>query len=122
MKLFSFFSNLFTKSVLSNNTDKKTFDHYFFDLKYYIIPSASQADFSSLLGISKERVDYLSRTFYNFTFTDLIYEYRYNHFMLELESPYNTNLSIESVIKLCGFESNENFAKYVKEKHENFKK
>jgi AraC-like DNA-binding protein len=42
--------------------------------------------------------------------------------MLELESPYNTNLSIESVIKLCGFESNENFVKYVKEKHENFTK
>jgi hypothetical protein len=39
--------------------------------------------------------------------------------MAEFQNPINTDLPIESVIKLCGFENNLAFAAYVKEKHEN---
>ena len=43
-------------------------------------------------------------------------------FLSEFESPFNTNLSIDSVIKFSGFASNENFVAYVKEKQEKINK
>lgn len=46
----------------------------------------------------------------------LVNEYRYKHFVEEIENPINANLSIESIINLCGFNSNDNFVEYVKEK------
>jgi hypothetical protein len=33
----------------------------------------------------------------------------------ELNNPINGNLSMESVIKLCGFQNEEKFVKYLKE-------
>ena len=36
--------------------------------------------------------------------------------MQEMKNPFNENLTIESLIKLSGFDNNESFATYVKEK------
>jgi hypothetical protein len=37
--------------------------------------------------------------------------------MNELESPVNSNLSFDSIIKLCGYENNKKFVEYVNEKN-----
>lgn len=38
--------------------------------------------------------------------------------MAEFQNPINTDLPIESVIRLCGFENNAAFVEYVKVKNE----
>jgi AraC-like DNA-binding protein len=92
------------------------FDHYFFDLKYYLQKNASIEDFSSLLNISRDNIIKISNTFYNSSFQMLINENRYRHFINELESPINANLSIDSIIKLCGYENSDVFVDYANEK------
>jgi hypothetical protein len=39
--------------------------------------------------------------------------------MQELKHPFNENLTIDSLIKLSGFDNNESFVKYAKEKQQN---
>jgi AraC-like DNA-binding protein len=112
LKMFLFES----RSVANSN--KLTFDHYFFDLKYYLKPTASLLDFSSLLEISTERVNQLSQAHYYSRFDDLINKYRFNHFINEFNNPVNANISIESVIKLCGFEDAKAFTDYFKKHRE----
>jgi hypothetical protein len=95
---------------------KNVFDHYFFDLKYYLQKDASIKYFSHLLKVNDEKVDEISTVYYTVPFQLLVNEYRYMHFMEEIENPINADLSIESIINLCGFNSNDNFVDYVKEK------
>jgi hypothetical protein len=95
---------------------KNVFDHYFFDLKYYLQKDASIKYFSHLLKVNDEKVDEISTVYYTLPFQLLVNEYRYKHFVEEIENPINSNLSIESIINLCGFDSNDNFVEYVKEK------
>ena len=72
--------------------------------------------FSHLLKVRAEKVDEISTVYYALSFQLLVNEYRYKHFVEEIENPINANLSIESIINLCGFDSNDNFVDYVKEK------
>jgi len=116
MSLFSFFKTLFSKRHLSNNDSKSVFNHYFFDLKYYLHKDASTEDFSSLLEISPEKLDQFSKANYSIPFELLLNEHRYIHFMKELDNSVNSNLSFESIIKLCGYENNDKFVDFVKEK------
>ena len=120
----NFFSNLYTnckKHFVNNpkNNSKEILDHYFFENKYYLLPNASEDDFSKLLNITKDRLRSYSQLYLINSFQDLIDDSRYKHIMAEFQNPINTDLPIESVIKLCGFENNLAFAAYVKEKHEN---
>jgi len=57
MSLYSFFKDFFSKRKSNNNDSKSVFEHYFFDLKYYLHKDASIEDFSSLLAISPEKLD-----------------------------------------------------------------
>jgi len=117
MSLIHFFKDYFLKFRENDATSKNVFDHYFFDLKYYLHKDASIEDFSILLNVCPEQLDQISRTFYNSSFEILINEHRYIHFMNELESPVNSNLSFDSIIKLCGYENNNKFVEYVNEKN-----
>jgi len=116
MSLFNFFMGLIGKQSSDSTPIKNVFDHYFFDLKYYLQKDASIKYFSHLLKVNDEKVDEISTVYYTVPFQLLVNEYRYMHFMEEIENPINADLSIESIINLCGFNSNDNFVDYVKEK------
>lgn len=117
MSLFNSFKDFFFKYRLNDPTSKIVFDHYFFDFKYYLQKNASSEDFAPILNIDSSSLDKISVAYYGHSFITLINENRYHHFMKELENPYNENLTIESLIKLSGFDNNESFVTYVKEKH-----
>ena len=118
MSLFIFFKDILSRFKSSDTNAKNVFDHYFFELKYYLNKDASVEHFAHLLNSNPENLDRIATAYYGNEFDLLINEYRYKHFMSEFESPFNTNLSIESIIKFSGFESNENFVEYVKEMQE----
>jgi hypothetical protein len=117
MSLFQFFKDLFLKYRQNEPAGKNVFDHYFFDSKYYLQPTASVEDFSKLLNISPHQLDNISRVNYDCFFESLLNEHRYNHLLNELESPYNSNLTFESILKLSGFENNSKFIAFVKSKN-----
>jgi len=119
MFFFTFFKDFFSKRHLSKSDSKLVFDHYFFDLKYYLHKDASTEDFSGLLAISPEKLDQISKVNYSIPFELLLNEHRYIHFMNELENSVNANLSFESIIKLCGYENNDKFVDFIKEKRTN---
>ena len=88
----------------------------FFDLKYYLRKNANIQDFSLLLNIHIDDIAKITNSFYNLSFEALTNENRYRHFMNELESPINANLSIDSIIKLCGYDNSDNFIDYANAK------
>jgi AraC-like DNA-binding protein len=114
---FNFLREVFMKNLKNNN--KEILDHYFFENKYYLFSHASEDDFAKLLNISKEKLNSYSKFYFDQSFQSLINESRYNHVIEEFQNPINTDLPIDSVIKLCGFENNQAFVEYVKEKDEN---
>ena len=116
MSLFTFFKDVISRNFLKDPTSKIVFDHYFFDLKYYLHIDASIADFSNLLNITSEKIDHISKEYYSCSFDILLNEHRYQHFVKELVSHHSTNLTIESIIKLSGFENNKKFSDFVKSK------
>jgi len=116
MSLIHFFKGYFSKYGLNNPTNKSVFDHYFFDHNYYLQKNASKEDFAPLLNIDTQYLDKISVTYYGHPFNILINEFRYNHFVKELIHPINENLTLDSLIKLSGFDNNESFMNYVKEK------
>ena len=116
MSLFYFLKDFISKYRLNDPTSKTVFDHYFFDLKYYLRKDASIQDLSNLLNISVQKLDQISIENYACSCELLINEYRYKHLIAELESPLNSSLTIESIIKLSGFENNIKFSDFVKSK------
>ena len=119
MSLIHFFKDFYVKYRQNDPTSKTVFDHYFFDSKYYLQPTASSEDFAPVLNIEGEILDKITMSYYGLSFIELINENRYQHFMQELKRPFNENLTIESLIKLSGFDNNESFVKYAKEKQQN---
>ena len=119
MSVLNFFKEFVSKHRQNDPTSKTVFDHYFFDSKYYLQPTASSEDFAPVLNIEGEILDKITMSYYGLSFIELINEYRYQHFMQELKRPFNENLTIESLIKLSGFDNNESFVKYAKEKQQN---
>ena len=116
MSFFNFLQDFTSKHRTCDATHKMVFDHHFFELKYYLHKEASIEDFAILLNIGDQQLAEISNNYYNVTFQMLINENRYKHFLQELESPLNANLTIESIVKLCGYENNDRFVEYVNEK------
>jgi hypothetical protein len=119
MSPFIFFKNLFTKHRLNDATAEDVFNHYFFDLKYYINKDATNEDLSHLLNISIQKLDQISMEKYDCSFDMLLNEYRYKHLINELESPLNSGLTIDSILKLSGYTSNQKFVDYLESKEAN---
>ena len=117
MFLFKFYKELFSRIRPNDPTSKCVFDHYFFDHSYYLQKNASTEDFASLLNISTKKLGEITQYYYAVSFQLLINQHRYQHFVQELESPINSNLSIQSIIKLCGYENNDKFVEYVKKQN-----
>jgi hypothetical protein len=117
MSLTNFFKNFLVKYFLKDAINKKVFDHYFFDSKYYLQKDACLEDFSTLLNISAHQLDKISKVNYDCLFETLLNEHRYKHFLNELESPINSNLTIESIFKLSGFEDNGKFKEFLQSKN-----
>ena len=116
MSFFIFFKDLLSRFTSSDTNAKNVFDHYFFDLKYYLNKDASVANFAHLLNIKPEKLDQIAFNNYACSCEILINEYRLKQFLEELESPINSSLSIESVLKFSGFENNDKFVDFVKSK------
>jgi AraC-like DNA-binding protein len=116
MFLLKYIKEFILKYRAKDATSKNVFDHYFFDLKYYLHQETSSEDFSLLLNISIEKLDQIAIQYYGNNFQSLLNECRYRHLMEELESPINSNISIESIIKLSGFTRNEHFDHFLKTK------
>jgi hypothetical protein len=114
MSVLNFFKDFYVKYRQNDPTSKTVFDHYFFDSKYYLQPTASSEDFSGLLNISPERLDQISKVYYNCLFETLLNEHRYVYFLDELNNPINSNLTMDSIIKLCGYDSKDKFLEVVK--------
>lgn len=120
MSLLTYFNHLIAKHRFNNDSLKKLLAHYFFDLKYYLNQDASIEGFSHLLNISTEQLDQIAIALYSKSFDLLLNEYRYGHFMKEIQSPINDNLLLESIFKLSGFENNEKYIEYVQQKKDLF--
>ena len=114
MSLIHFFKDFILKFRQNEPTSKNIFDHYFFDSKYYLHQTASIEDFASLLNISPDQLDCISKVYYNCLFKTLLNEYRYLYFLDELKNPINSNLTIDSIIKLSGYDDKDNFLEVVK--------
>jgi len=119
MAIFHFLKNLYLKRrvsgiLMDEHFYKIVFDHYFFDLKYYLQKDASIEDFSKLLNISIQILEKISIEKYTCSFNILLNENRYKHLITEFGSPLISNMSINSILKLCGFDNNENFVEYIK--------
>jgi AraC-like DNA-binding protein len=119
MSLFNYFKDIISKFRLNDPTSKTVFDHYFFDLKYYLHQETSSDEFSILLNISSEKLDQITYQNYGSSFQNLVNECRYRHVLEEMESPINSNLSIESIVRLSGFKDNDNFVDFIKTKEGN---
>jgi AraC-like DNA-binding protein len=114
MFVLNFFKDFFLKFRQKEPTSKNVFDHYFFDSKYYLLPNASIEDFASLLNISPDQLDCISKVYYNCLFKTLLNEYRYLYFLDELKNPINSNLTMDSIIKLSGYDDKDIFLEVVK--------
>lgn len=114
MSILIYFKDLFSKFRENDTTSKNVFDHYFFGSKYYLNPTASTKDFSVLLNISSEQLDKISKVYYNCLFETLLNEYRYRYFLDELNNPINSNLTMDSIIKLSGYDDKDEFLEIVK--------
>ena len=116
MSLLNFFKEFVSSHRQNDPTSKTVFDHYFFDLKYYLNKDASIQDLSNLLNISTQKLDQISIKNYACSCELLINEYRYKQFLEELESSINSNLSVESILKFSGFKDNIKFVDFIKSK------
>ena len=105
-KLYLLFIKIFGKN---EQRLKILFDHHFFINKYYLHKSATANDMSFKLNISTVDLDQLVFKHFNMNFQALRDMYRFQHFWAEFTNPLNANLSIHSIISLCGFASNEEF-------------
>ena len=117
MSLLTFLRGLVQHHRLSPPALSKLFEYYFFDHKYYLHQDSTTENFANLLNISVEEVDHISTNYHAVNFTALIDQHRYQFLIKELENPINSNLSIESVIKLCGFENIQSFYHSIKSKN-----
>jgi len=118
MSLFIFFKDLFVKYLFKDISSKKVFDHYFFDLKYYLHHDASIENFAFLLNLTSNKVAQIATNYYNCSFQVLLNEYRCKQVILELNNPVNAALSMGSILKLSGFKSSEQYSNYLKKKYE----
>jgi hypothetical protein len=117
MPSFNLFKALKIKLQSKDCSVKSVFDHYFFDLKYYLHRDASIDDFSIILNVSADIIEQITSNYYDTSFQKIINEYRFKHLLIELDSPLNNNLSIDSIVKLSGFGSIEKFADFFDEKN-----
>ncbi|MFM6993585.1 MAG: hypothetical protein ACKOWO_00555 [Sediminibacterium sp.] len=88
---------------------KLLFDHHFFVNKYYLHKSANSDDLARKLNISNEALEQLSLNHYTMGFETLRDMYRFQHFWNEFTNPVNADLSVQSIISLCGFASSQEF-------------
>lgn len=109
MSLFKYLRSFVSKHSFDNAAMVKLFEYYFFDHKYYLHQDSTTENFANLLNISVEEVDHISTSYHVVNFTALIDQHRCQFLIKELENPINSNLPIESVIKLCGFENIQSF-------------
>jgi hypothetical protein len=64
MKLYKFLKKFLFENRSVANSEKLTSDLYFFDFRYYLKPTASQADFSIIIEIPTEKINQLSQALY----------------------------------------------------------
>lgn len=101
-----FFIKKFGNKAIRN---KVIFDHHFFVNKYYLNKSASLKNIIQILNISEPELENLLQAHYALNFNTLCEMHRFRHFWEEFTNPLNADLSVQSIIELCGFSSNDEF-------------
>lgn len=110
MNLFYRLSYFFIKKFGNQATRQKVvFDHHFFVNKYYLNKNASLHNIIQILNTTEHELERLLHTHYALNFTTLCDMYRFKHFWEEFTNPLNAELSVKSIIELCGFNSNDEF-------------
>jgi len=88
---------------------KNVFDHYFFDLKYYLHEDASIEYFSHLLKVRVEKVGEFSKFYYTLSIHLLVTEQKQKNFIEGNDNSIKASLSVESIFQLNGFDCRGNF-------------
>lgn len=101
-----FFIKKFGSKAIRN---KVIFEHHFFVNRYYLNKQASLKSIIQILNISESEFEHLLLKHYNLNFNTLCEMYRFRHFWEEFTNPLNADLSVQSIIELCGFSSNAEF-------------
>lgn len=104
-----FFFLLISKFGPKEQRIKVLFEHHFFFNKYYLHKSANKDNLAHILNITNIQLDDLTMKSFDLDFDALIEMYRFQHFWDEFTNPVNANLSIQSIISICGFSSNQEF-------------
>lgn len=119
MQLFGKILYFFKKLYPNTDNTINVFNHYFFDLKYYLKPLVSDHDFAQLMNITVEKLNSISIHCHSLSFEMLLNETRYKHILEELQNPINADLPIKSIVYTCGFEDNINFLSFMNKKNSN---
>jgi hypothetical protein len=114
MSLISNIKKYFIQYVLKKETKNKyLFDHHFFVNQYYLHQTASLEDMSKILNINASSLNQIALANYAMDFETLCKKYKFLHFWEEFTNPLNAHLPIESIIKMAGFLSNNDFSESI---------
>lgn len=120
MSFLRFIENYLIRKFSSKETRiKYLFDHHFFKNQYYLHKSASVQGIAKILNINKVDVNQIALKYYGADFETLCNNYRFNQFWTEFNNPINADLTVESIMNIAGFNSNDQFsASLLKRKEE----
>ena len=119
MQLYSRLISFLNKLISPTEDLIHLFNYYFFDLKYYLNPTASEQNFAQQLNISVEKLNLISLHYYNNSFELLLNEKRYQHFLKEMQNPLNANLTVKSILHSCGFGNSSGFVTFINQRNKN---
>lgn len=114
MSFLQYIKNYLIRNFSNKETcDKSLFDHHFFVNQYYLHKTASLSGISKILNISQTEVDKIALKYYGSNFLALCDHYKFQHFWSEFNNPLNSDLPVESIINIAGFNSNDDFSKTI---------
>ena len=114
MSLLNNIKKFFILNILKKETRLKyLFDHHFFVNQYYLQPAASLENMSKILNISTSHLNQIALSNYAMDFESLCKKYKFLHFWDEFTNPLNSHLPIESIIKIAGYLSNNDFSESI---------
>ena len=111
--LFYIKNYLIRKFSDKETCNKSLFDHHFFTNQYYLHKTASLNGISKILNINQDEVDKIALKHYGSNFHALCDHYKFQHFWSEFNNPLNSDLPVESIINIAGFNSNDEFSKSI---------
>lgn len=104
---------LFRNFLKKETRDKYLFEHHFFVNQYFLHKSVSIDNMAKILNINTDQVNQIALSNYGMDFDMLCSKYKFQHFWSEFTNPLNAELTVESIIKSAGFNSNDDFSESI---------